>query len=175
MNAAIAKKPKASRPRRPVYFRVEKLVRPGTGEEVGALVPLTQWDQRAMRDRKYHVGSELRGELKKRRNVKFHKMAHALGALIVDHVEGYETEDTHGALKRMQRECGTCCEEIEIDLGPLGKVKAQQARSIAFDEMEQGEFQKLVLDVCAHIRKVCNGVPESELSEIIASIEDGHA
>lgn len=173
MTAAAAKRTK--RPDRPVYFRVEKLVRPDTGEEVGALVPMTQWDQRTMRDRKYFKGTELRADLKKRRNVKFHKMAHALGALIVDHVEGYETEDTHSALKRMQRECGTCCEEIEIDLGPLGKVKAQQARSIAFDEMEQGDFQKLVLDICAHIRKVCQGVPDSELSEIIASIEDGHA
>lgn len=172
MTAVAAKRKRTDRP---VYFRVEKLVRPDTGEEVGALVPMTQWDQRTMRDRKYFKGTELRADLKKRRNVKFHRLAHALGALIVDHVEGYETEDTHSALKRIQRECGTCCEEIEIDLGPLGKVKAQQARSIAFDEMEQGDFQKLVLDICAHIRKVCQGVPDSELSEIIASIEDGHA
>jgi hypothetical protein len=72
-----------------------------------------------------------------------------------------------------QRESGVCCEEIDIDLGPLGKVKAKQARSIAFDDMSQEEFGELVLGVCAYIRERFHGVPPAALAEIIATVEEG--
>jgi hypothetical protein len=178
MTATAAKR---KRPDRPVYFRVEKLVRPDTGEEVGALVPMTQWDQRTMRDRKYFKGTELRADLKKRRNVKFHRLAHAIGALAVDHIEGFEALDTHAALKKLQAESGICCETstVDIDLTSLGvgivKAPVSAPRSIAFDEMDETEFSELVHGICNYIREKFHGVPPGELSEIIAAVEEGHA
>jgi len=176
MTPTAAKRPKpAARPRKPVYLTVRKLVDPATGEIVGALVPRTTWDQRALRDRGYKSGTELRAELKRPRNPKFHAMAHALGALIVEHCEGFEEMETHAALKKAQREAGVCCEEMELDLGPLGMVKVKQARSMAFDEMDGEEFDGLVHGVCAWLREKFHGIPPSELDEIITAIETGHA
>lgn len=150
MTAAAAKK---KRPRRPVYFRVERLVRPDTGEAVGALVPLSKWDARAMRDRKYSVGAELlRAELKKRRNVKFHNLAHAIGALMVDQHEAFAGLSAHDALKKLQAESGAACETVQYDLpGGLGKLTRTEPRSIAFDEMDEGEFSEVVQTIYRHI------------------------
>lgn len=143
----------AKRAKRPIYFTVERLVRVSTGEEVGALVPRYRCDAKEMRARKYCVGTELRAELKKPRNPKFHRLAHALGQLAVDHIEGFESLSAHDALKRLQRECGVQCESQELDLGPLGKVPVSVPRSIAFDELDEGEFGELFAGVVLHIRK----------------------
>ena len=135
---------KARRPKKPVYVEVRQLVDPATGELVGALVPRYACDRRAMRERGYHVGLELRAELKAARNPGFHRLAHAIGALVVDQLPEFENCDAHEAVKRLQRETGVCCESMEIDLGPLGKVPVSVPRSIAFDEMSEDEFQQLV-------------------------------
>lgn len=141
-----------SRPRKPIYFRVERLVRPLTGEAVGALVPLTTWDARSMRERKYSVGTELRAELKQRRNVKFHRLAHAIGALMVEQHEAFAGLTAHDALKRLQAESGAACETVQYDLpGGLGKLTRTEPRSIAFDEMDEGEFSEVVQAMYRHI------------------------
>jgi hypothetical protein len=168
--------PKAKRPRKPIYLTCKRLVDPASGEEVRAWVASTQWDAASMKARGYKVGTQVRAEFKRPRNPKFHALAHAIGALAVEHIEGYEEMETHAALKKLQRACGVCCEEIDIDLGPaLGIVKAKQAQSIAFDEMDETSFSELVHGVCAYIRETFHGVPPGELSEIIATVEEGHA
>lgn len=171
MNAAAKR---AKRPSKPIYLECRRVVLPETGEEVRAWVAATTWDAKAMKDRGYKAGQLVRAEFKRPRNTKFNGLAHVLGALISDHIEGYEGMESHEALKKMQRECGACCEEIDLDLGPLGIVKAKQARSIAFDEMDQNEFSQLVLQVCQYIRDKYHGVPPGELSEIIATVEEGN-
>lgn len=148
---AAQKKIRAKRARRPVYLVVRKLVDPETGEEIGALVPANEIDARLLRERKFHMGREVRAELKEPRNVAFHRLAHALGHLLVDNVEEFRDLGAHDALKRVQREAGVCCEPFEIDLGPLGKVQAQQARSLAFDELEEDEFRLFFDGITAHI------------------------
>jgi hypothetical protein len=153
---AAARKVKSKRQRRPIYLRCERLVRPETGESVGAWVPLTKWDARALRDRKYSTGTEVRAEFKKPRNVKFHRLAHAVGAMMVEQVEDFSGLTAHDALKRLQRECGAFCDEIEmqIDLGPtFGKhvVPVKEPRSISFDELDEGSFQELFAAIYKHI------------------------
>jgi hypothetical protein len=187
MNAASAKPRKASKPQKPLYFQARRalLVDHKTGEvlpeQVSVLAPLTQWDTRAMRDRGYKVGQTVRGRIERPRNPKFNGLAHALGALIADHCEGFEGMDAHDALKKAQAESGICCEQstVEIDLTSLGigKVKApvSQPQSIAFDSMPEEDFSKLVLGVCQYLREKYHGVPPGEISEIIAAVEDGHA
>lgn len=144
-------KAKAKRAKRPVYLVVRKLIDPETGELVGALVPANLIDQRLLRERKFNVGREVRAELKQSRNPAFHRLAHALGHLLVDNVEGFEGLDAHGALKRVQAASGICCEPLEIDLGPLGNVSVQQPRSIAFDEMDEAEFGEFFRGICDYI------------------------
>ena len=147
-----AEKRAAKRARRPVYLVVRKLMDPDTGEVIGALVPAHPIDQRLLKERKFHVNREVRAELKQPRNAAFHRLAHAVGHLLVDNVEAFRDLDAHAALKRVQREAGVCCEPFEIDLGPvLGKVTAMQARSLAFDELEEDEFRAFFDGITAYI------------------------
>jgi hypothetical protein len=146
-----AERLKAKRARRPIYMVVRRLVDPATGEEVGALVPAHPIDQRLMKERKFHVNREVRAELKQPRNPAFHRLAHAIGNLLVDNVEKFSGKGGHDALKEVQRESGVCCDTMEIDLGPLGKVPVKQPRSLAFDEMEEDEFAQFFDGITAYI------------------------
>lgn len=158
-SASIARKRKA----RPIYLTVQRLVDPRTGEEIGALVPAHPIDLRLLRERKFHVDREVRAELKQPRNVAFHRLAHALGHLLVDNVEAFRDLGAHEALKRVQRDAGVCCEPFEIDLGPLGKVQAMQARSLAFDEMDESEFRAFFDGITAYISEHYAGVMLDEV------------
>ncbi len=199
MTAAAAKRAAKARSA-PIYLTCEKLVRPSTGELVGAWVPYTAWDQRAMRDRKYHVGTVLRAEMKKPRNSKFNGLAHALGTLLKEHADGFEGIDAHAVLKRLQLEADVFCEMEMMDASPIisavlaacealvgrkardilasalpaiKQVPVKRARSIAFDEMEEGEFGQLMTALCAHIRKEYLGVPNEAIEEILLTVESG--
>jgi len=145
------KKIRAKRARRPVYFTVCRLVDPSTGELVGALRPANEVDARLLKERRFFVGREVRAELKAPREAWKHRLIHKIGQLMVDNVEGWEQLGSHDAVKRLQRESGVCCDEIEIDIPGMGKLLAMQAQSLAFDEMEHDEFEKLFSGITEHI------------------------
>ena len=153
-----AKKIRQKRARRPVYLVVRKLMDPETGEVIGALVPANDIDARLLRERRFTTGREVRAELKQPRNTAFHRLAHAIGHLLVDNVEEFRDLDGHGALKQVQTRSGVCCEPLEIDLGSLGKVTAQVARSLAFDEMAEDEFRLFFDGITAYIGEHYAGV-----------------
>jgi hypothetical protein len=134
---------KAKRPKiQPVYLQARKLVDPETGEVVGALVASSPSDARRLRDMK--LGAEpVRAELRKPRNLKFHRLVHALGQLLADHWPAFAGLPAHEAIKRAQVEAGAACDLQAIDLGPLGKVQVKVARSLAFDCMSETEFGEL--------------------------------
>lgn len=134
---------RTKRPSRPIIFVVERLVRPGTGEAVGALVPSTTLDQRLMRERKYHIGTELRADLKNVRNVKFWRLSHVLSAWLADNVDGFDGLACHDALKKLQTDSGIGCAEESFDLGTLGKVTRTVAESLNFFDMDEGRFSEL--------------------------------
>lgn len=152
MTAAAKKLAKPQRPRKPIYFTVRRVVDAETGEELGALVPSTKWDRQAMRDRKYHVGSEIRAELKKPRNAQFNRLVHALAKMVAENIDGFPT-DAHDALKRLQRESGICCETVETEIPGLGTLAIKQARSLAFDELDEGEFAEFFKGICDHVSR----------------------
>lgn len=151
MTTEAASKIKAKRARRPIYLLVDRLVDPRTGEEVGCLRPANMIDQRLMKERRFHIGKEIRAELKQPRNPGFHRLAHAIGNLLVDNVEAFHGMGGHDALKGVQRESGVCCDTIELDLGALGRVPVKQPRSIAFDEMAEDEFRQFFDGITAYI------------------------
>lgn len=150
--STLVERKAAKRARRPIYLTVRRLVDPATGEEVGALVPSHPIDQRLMRERKFTVNREVRAELKQPRNPAFHRLAHAVGNLLSDNVEAFAGLSGHEALKRVQRESGVACEEMELDLGPvIGKVLVKQPRSLAFDEMAEDEFAGFFEGITAYV------------------------
>lgn len=147
MTTALAKA-KAKRARRPIYLLVDRLVDPKTGELVGCLRPANEIDQRLLKERKFHMGREVRAELKQPREIWKHKLIHKIGQLVVDEVEEFRDLDSHEAIKRIQRASGVCCEEHEI---PGTGITIREAQSLAFDEMDNAAFEHLFKGVTQYI------------------------
>jgi hypothetical protein len=173
MNAAKAKPKK--RPRRPIYLRCTRLVDPETGESIGAWIPLTKWDARALRDRKYAVGTEVRAEFKKPRNVKFLRLAHAMAAMVVEQIEDFAGLSNHDALKRLQSESGASCEVDEYDIPNVGKLTRNEPKSLSFDEMEEGEFAEVMQTIYRHIqRRYWPEIEPETIEEMVLMYEKDH-
>lgn len=151
MTTAAAKKIAAKRARRPVYGTIVRVAVLETGEERLAILASHPIDRKLMKERKFREGDELRLEIKRPRNVKFHRLMHAVGQVMVDNVDGWESLDAHGAVKRLQRESGVCCEEVEIDIPGMGTLLAKQAESLSFDEMQPDRFAELFDGITKHI------------------------
>lgn len=148
MTSAAAKTKKRNWLRtRDIRVTVMRVVIPSTGEEVGALVPDHAVDRRSMRERKFHVGKQLRATLRQDRNPRFWGKAHVLGGWLANNVEAFAGLDMHAALKRLQERSGVGCEEeaFTIDLGSLGVHRGTRTvpRSLNFDDMDEGEFNLL--------------------------------
>lgn len=175
---AAARKVKAKRARRPIYLTPMRLVDPSTGEEQPGFVPCHEIDRRLARERGFRIGQEYRAEIKQSRNVRFHRLAHAIGHLLVDNVEKFRDMDSHAALKVVQLESGVACEVIEMDASPvvsalldaaeavlgkgaravlggvlpaIEKIPVKVARSLAFDDLEEDEFANFFEGITAHI------------------------
>lgn len=153
--AATAPTKKPKRRARPVWLRVETLVRPDTGEEVPAFVPAHAMDRDECRRRKYKRGLVLKGELKQRRDPTNWRRMHALAAWVAQNVDGFEelaaAEDWHGVLKRLQAESGVACEPMELDLGALGKHEVKVPCSLAFDELDETECKRVHQGISQHV------------------------
>ena len=158
------KKPK----KEPVYLRLRKMIDEETGEYIKAWVCADATAQRQCQERGYKPGDLVRAELTKPRNLGFHRLAHAIGRLVLENIEGF-TGTAHDVLKRLQRESGVCCDEQEVDLGQFGKIPVKVARSLAFDDLDEVEFRELVKAICDHIAvKYWHGL-SSEQIEAMAS------
>lgn len=144
-------KPAKKRPQKPIYFDVRRVIDKETGEELGALVPSSLWDRKEMAARKYAVNTQVRADLRKPRNVKFHRLAHALGTLIRESFDECAQMDAHDALKHMQSKAGVCCVTVEYDIPGVGKLTRTEPRSIAFDSMDEGEFSQLFKGICDYL------------------------
>lgn len=142
---------KAKKVRRPIYLEVRKVIDKATGEERLGLLAAHGVDRDLMRQRKYRAGDIVRAELTQPRNVKFHRMVHSLGTLVVEQVEGFDGMDAHAAIKRLQREAGLFCEDQEIDIPGFGKLTVKVAQSIAFDSMDEADFHALWSGICRHL------------------------
>lgn len=170
-----------SRDRRHIMLRVVAATL-DSGERVAALVARFATDKRLLKQRGYRVGDELRAELSKPRILGQHRKAHLLGALCVEHLPGFECEDSHSAIKRLQRDAGICCEPVSMEakalvdalltaaqsvlgeaatgvlrsvlyavLPAIRTVQVMQPRSLAFDRMEQGEFEQFYRGLCVYL------------------------
>lgn len=169
--------PAKKREPRHIYFRLVKARLEG-GEIVGAMVPCHATDMRLMRERGYRIGDQLRCEITKPRILGQHRKAHILGQMCIAHIEGFENLGSHDAIKRLQRESGVCCELESIDASPVVEAILSAAqkllgspatamlravlpeiktidvtvpRSLAFDRMEEGDFQLFYRGICAHL------------------------
>lgn len=175
---AAAKKIRAKRASRPIYGLIEAVVVLATGEERLGILANHEVDRELMRQRGYRRGQEVRLEIKAPRDAWRHRLLHKIGALMVENVDGWEILDTHEAVKRLQREAGVCCEQVDMDatavvsavlaaadaaFGPgaakllrevlprIETIPVTVARSLAFDCMDEDEFRRLFEGITQHI------------------------
>lgn len=108
-------------------------------------------------ERNYADGDLIRLEITKPRDYGQLKRAHKIGTLARTQLPGFEALDSHEAVKKLQVDSGMCCDVTRTDLCALGLgygvLESRQAKTIAFDKMDEAEFQALVKGICLHIHE----------------------
>lgn len=172
------KKIAAKRARRPIYGTWMHAAVLETGESRLGFFASHPVDRRLLKERGFRKDVECRAEFKMPRNGPFHRLLHAVGNVLVDNVEGFESHGSHDAVKRIQVEADVCCEVIEMDATPvvtalldaseallgagarkvlaavlpeIKTIPVKIARSMAYDEMDDDEFALLFKGVTNHI------------------------
>ncbi len=84
----------------------------------GALVPADRYSAEALKARKLGPGDVVFAVLRKPRNPKHHRLAHALGQLLVENLDEFAELDAHSVLKRVQLEADIACDQMAINLDP---------------------------------------------------------
>ncbi|WP_253191000.1 hypothetical protein [Xanthomonas axonopodis] len=174
-----------------------------TGEERLAMLAEHPVDRELMKQRGYRRGQEVRLEIKAPRDAWRHRLLHKIGKLMVENVDGWEALDTHEAVKRLQREAGVCCDEIDMDatavvaavlaasdaaFGPgaskllrevlpkIETIPVTVARSLAFDSMDEDEFRRLFEGITRYIGSAYAHVLIADvLAEFWAMAQNGPA
>jgi len=117
----------------------------------GGFTPADQTVVGRLRDRGYQVGDVVFAEIKKPRNPRFHRLAHALGRLVTENIEAFDGLGAHQVLKRLQLEAGIGCEEVAYQIPGYGMVTQRIPQSLSFESMDEGEFREVFRGMCRHI------------------------
>ena len=137
--AVIATKRK-KKLKRPVFARLELLVRPETGESVAALVAHMPVDKRAFRALGLRLNDTVAIDVRKDRNPYFWRKAHVLGEWLAHHVERFSGLDQHAAVKKLQELSGIGCTVVEYDLTGIGKLTRTEPEHLDFTSMDETRF-----------------------------------
>ena len=119
--------------------------------EDGSFVPDDEHTRARLREKKYRVGNLVAAELYRARNPGFHRLAHAFGVLVSDHIEGFEHMDAHQTLKRLQLEAGAGCDELVMRVPGVGMVPYKIPRSLSFESLDEAEFRQVFAAMCKHV------------------------
>jgi len=136
----------------PIHLRLT-ILRDDDGNKRAAWVAASATDATAMRERGYKPGDITRNDMKAPRNLGFHRLAHAIGGLVAEHIDRYEGMGQHQALKELQFYSGIECDVTRTEIPGVGILESKQPRSLSFAEMEQGRFHEFVAGVCEHIAR----------------------
>jgi len=133
----------------------------------GALVPADEHASKALRDRDYSVGDVVFAEIRKPRNPKYHRLAHALGKMVADNVDDFDGMPAHRVLKRLQIESGAGCDEIAYRIA--GQMVVQRLpKSLSFESMDQDDFEGFYRQICHHVGKTYfDGLDAEQVAEMV--------
>lgn len=133
-----------------VYLKLRSLIDPATGREVAAFVASGDADKYALRERDLALGDIVRAELTKPRNEQFHRLVHALGAILSENVSGYEGLKSHDAIKKLQLEAKVYCDAEEMQVLDMALVR-YIPQSISYDSMDETTFQDFWKQCCKYL------------------------
>lgn len=165
---AEAKKKRQKRAGRPIYMEWRRVIDEQTGELRLGLCADSGIDRFLCKERGYQAGDQIRAELKKPRNVKFHRLVHALGKLVAQSVDKFQGMDAHTTIKRLQSDSNVCCTYEVFDIPDLGRVTRSVPESLAFDYMPEERFREFWTGICQHlIASYWPGLDEEKIDEMI--------
>lgn len=120
----------------------------------------------------YSIGDDVALEVFKARNPKFNGLAHKFGELLAQNLDDFAGMDSHDVLKRIQLEAGIACDEVQLR-GDFGLVYHRQARSLSFDQMDEGEFHNVYEAMCRHVSaKYWPAMKPEEIEKMAAFMPD---
>lgn len=82
----------------------------------GGFAPADSYALSVLRSRGFRTGDVIKADLTKPRNPKFNRLVHRIGQLVVANLDDFAGMDAHTAIKRLQIESGTACDEIGVSL-----------------------------------------------------------
>lgn len=113
-----------------------------------------------------HAGDLVFAEIRKPRNPGYHRLAHALGQIVVDNLDDFEGMDSHAALKRLQLEAGVACESIAYKVNGMSIVQSIPL-SLSFESLDQSSFESVFSAICRHIaRNYWPSATEEEIAKM---------
>jgi len=117
----------------------------------GALVPADRYSSDALKARRLGPSDVVFATLRKPRNPKFHRLAHALGQMLVENLDEFADLDSHSVLKRIQLEADIGCDQMAINFPGLGPCSYRIPKSLSFESMDQLRFEAVYSAMCRHI------------------------
>ena len=134
-----------------IYLAVREVVDVATGKRCLGLLAEDDIQRAAMRERGFKKGQRVACDVHSERSYAQWKQAHKLGQLLVSNVEGFENLDSHRALKKIQVDSDIECDHEAMEFPGLGPIQVRRARSLAFDEMGQDDYDRVFSAMCRHI------------------------
>lgn len=117
----------------------------------GALVPADALSRDELRARKLHVGEIVSADPVRPRNPQAWSRAHKLAQLLIENVDRFRGKGAHEVLKRLQYEADIGCEHMMVHVPGVGESEVRWPQSLAFDQLDEGEFQEIYGQFCQHI------------------------
>ena len=117
----------------------------------GALVPADHYANSRYQERNLKPGQIVQVEIFKLRSQGFNRLSHKVGALVAENIPAFEGMDAHQAIKRLQIESGTACDEIGISVPGFGLCVQKLPRSFSFESMDETEYRESIKSICRYV------------------------
>jgi hypothetical protein len=117
----------------------------------GMLTPADEFSAAELKAKNWKIGDIVAAELTKCRNPMFNRLAHRIGKLVAINIEEFSSLDAHKVLKRIQLEANIGCSSVMFRIDGYGMVEQRIPDSLAFDQMDEAEFQKVIKQICTWV------------------------
>ncbi|CUR48470.1 Phage protein [Alloalcanivorax xenomutans] len=114
----------------------------------GVFMPADVHAQQRLKDKNFRMGEVVGVQVRRMREYWYHKMVHAFGDLVAQNIDDFAGMNAHEVLKRLQVEglIGCTCIPLRTETGE--RVDYYVPRSLAYDEMDQAEFEEVYGAFC---------------------------
>lgn len=113
---------------------------------------ISPWTRQQIKDKGYRPGDDVSLEIYKVRNPLFNKLVHQFGIVLSENLDDFTGVEPHKVLKRIQLEGGIGCEEMALR-GDFGIVYHRVPLSLAFDQMDEGEFKAVFREMTRYVAR----------------------